>query len=185
MRIIGLRLSAKVLGYKGVIPPPEGFETLMVSAALGGASLHRRGRRLPGLASQPGLSAQPKAAGQTAAGEAAQRQCVGAAAAVIPHPEALAPVVPRRSARRIDRGAQRVAVEQPVVLLRFPGNCPPLEGYRLLDLCVAHRDRVVRGGIFLLIILLMLASREEPKSKPDWIDSMKATLSDLADLSER
>jgi hypothetical protein len=38
---------------------------------------------------------------------------------------------------------------------------------------------------FLIIILLMLASRDEPKDKPDWIDSTQATLRDFADLRDR
>ena len=40
--------------------------------------------------------------------------------------------------------------------------------------------------VFLLVnALLKLASRDEPKAQPDWIDSMKASLSDFADLGHR
>ena len=40
--------------------------------------------------------------------------------------------------------------------------------------------------VFVLVnILLSLASRDEPKAQPDWIDSMKASLSDFAALRER
>ena len=33
--------------------------------------------------------------------------------------------------------------------------------------------------------VLLLASRDAPKERPDWIDSVKATLSDFAELSDR
>lgn len=39
--------------------------------------------------------------------------------------------------------------------------------------------------VFLMVnVLLKVASRDEPKPKPDWIDSMKASLSDFANLRE-
>ena len=42
------------------------------------------------------------------------------------------------------------------------------------------------GGVLfgLVNLMLQLASRDEPKTTPDWIDSMKASLSDFAELRE-
>ena len=47
---------------------------------------------------------------------------------------------------------------------------------------------VTWGVLFVLAnlinLMLQLASRDEPKTTPDWIDSMKASLSDFAELPE-
>jgi hypothetical protein len=47
---------------------------------------------------------------------------------------------------------------------------------------------VTWGVLFVLVnlinLMLQLASRDEPKTTPDWIDSMKASLSDFAELRE-
>jgi hypothetical protein len=45
---------------------------------------------------------------------------------------------------------------------------------------------IVWTAVFLATnVLLLLASRDQPKSRPDWIDSMKASLSDFSELRDR
>lgn len=182
--ITDLRLAAKALGYKVVIPPPERFETRMISAAL--AMLYITGAIVVFM----GLQANP----DFLANQKVQAKLVLVALltvnAVVLH-QMVFPILGRsRPVSRWSRGdwltvALSVSFSNSVwFFCAFLGvnriwNGTVSIGFVLL---VAAAAWLV---VFLLVnVLLKVASRDEPKPKPDWIDSMKASLSDFASLKD-
>lgn len=183
--ITDMRLAAKALGYKVVIPPPERFETIMVSAAL--LVLYCTGAAIIYL----GWYANP----DYLLNEKLHAKLVLVALlsfnAFVLH-RGVFPIL--RRSRPVSRWSHRdwLTVALSVSLSNslwffcaFLGIARIWNGTVSLTfvLFVAAVAWVV---VFLLVnVFLSLASRDEPKPKPDWIDSMKASLSDFTDLRER
>jgi hypothetical protein len=182
--ITDLRLAAKAMGYKVVIPAPERFETRMISAAL--AVLYITGAIVVYL----GLQANP----DFLANQKVQAKLVLVALltvnAVILH-RMVFPILGRsRPVSRWSRGdwttvALSVSFSNSVwFFCAFLGINRLWNGTVAIEfvLAVAAATWLV---VFLMVnVLLKVASRDEPKPKPDWIDSMKASLSDFANLRE-
>ena len=182
--ITDLRLAAKAMGYRVVIPPPERFETRMISAAL--AMLYLTGAIIVYL----GLQANP----DYLTNEKVQAKLVLVALltvnAVVLH-RMVFPILGRsRPVSRWSRGdwttvALSVSFSNSVwFFCAFLGIARVWNGTVSIGF-VLTVALAAWFTIFLLVnVLLKVASRDEPKPKPDWIDSMKSTLSDFAALKE-
>ena len=180
--ITDLRLLAKVLGYRVVIPAPEKFETVMISLAL--LVLYVTGIVLVTL----GLEANP----QYLANEKLLGKLVLVALltlnAFFLHRKVF-PILGRsRPVSRWSR-ADWLIVSGSVslsnscwFLCAFLGIARPWNNAVSITfvLTVAACSWIV---MFVMVnSVLLLASRDEPKEQPDWIDSVKAKLSDFAEL---
>ena len=182
--ITDLRLAAKAMGYRVVIPPPERFETRMISAAL--ATLYLTGAIIVYL----GLQANP----DYLANQKVQAKLVLVALltvnAVVLH-RMVFPILGRsRPVSRWSRGdwttvALSVSFSNSVwFFCAFLGIARVWNGTVSIGF-VLTVALAAWFTVFLLVnVLLKVASRDEPKPKPDWIDSMKSTLSDFAALKE-
>ena len=182
--ITDLRLAAKAMGYRVVIPPPERFETRMISAAL--AMLYLTGAIIVYL----GLQANP----DYLTNEKVQAKLVLVALltvnAVVLH-RMVFPILGRsRPVSRWSRGdwttvALSVSFSNSVwFFCAFLGIARVWNGTVSIGF-VLTVALAAWFTVFLLVnVLLKVASRDEPKPKPDWIDSMKSTLSDFAALKE-
>jgi hypothetical protein len=182
--ITDLRLAAKAMGYRVVIPPPERFETRMISAAL--AMLYLTGAIIVYL----GLQANP----DYLTNEKVQAKLVLVALltvnAVVLH-RMVFPILGRsRPVSRWSRGdwttvALSVSFSNSVwFFCAFLGIARVWNGTVSIGFVLTVAS-AAWFTIFLLVnVLLKVASRDEPKPKPDWIDSMKSTLSDFAALKE-
>jgi len=183
--ITDLRLAAKAMGYRVVIPAPERFETVMVSMAL--ALLYMTGAGLVYL----GLQANP----DFLANQKVQAKLVLVALltinAFVLH-KMVFPVLGRsRPVSRWSRSdwmtvAGSVSLSNSIwFYCAFLGINRVWNGTVSIGfvLGVAFVAWMV---LFVLVnVMLSLASRDAPKPQPDWIDSMKASLSDFADLREQ
>lgn len=182
--ITDLRLAAKAMGYKVVIPPPERFETRMISAAL--ALLYMTGAVIVfiGLQANPEYLANQKVQ--------AKLVLVGLLTvnAVILH-RLVFPILGRsRPVSRWNRSdwttvALSVSFSNSMwFFCAFLGIARVWNGTVSIEYVLTVAATVWLIVYFLVNVLLKVASRDEPKPKPDWIDSMKASLSDFANLRE-
>lgn len=182
--ITDLRLAAKAMGYRVVIPPPERFETRMISAAL--AMLYLTGAIIVYL----GLQANPEyLANQKVQAKLVLVALLTVNAAVLHR--MVFPILGRsRPVSRWSRSdwttvALSVSFSNSVwFFCAFLGVARVWNGTVSIGfvLTVALTAWVT---VFLLVnVLLKVASRDEPKPKPDWIDSIKSSLSDFAALKE-
>jgi hypothetical protein len=183
--ITDLRLAAKAMGYRVVIPAPERFETVMVSMAL--AMLYITGAGLVYLGLQADL--------EFLANQKVQAKLVLVALltinAIVLH-KMVFPVLGRsRPVSRWSRSdwitvAGSVSLSNSIwFYCAFLGINRVWNGTVSIGfvLGVAFVAWMV---LFVLVnVMLSLASRDAPKPQPDWIDSMKASLSDFADLREQ
>ena len=182
--ITDLRLAAKAMGYKVVIPPPERFETRMISAAL--ALLYMTGAVIVfiGLQANPEYLANQKVQ--------AKLVLVGLLTvnAVILH-RLVFPILGRsRPVSRWSRSdwttvALSVSFSNSMwFFCAFLGIARVWNGTVSIEYVLTVAATAWLIVYFLVNVLLKVASRDEPKPKPDWIDSMKASLSDFANLRE-
>ena len=183
--ITDLRLMAKALGYRVVIPKPERFETYVITIALVGLYVTGAVIVYLGLQSNPEYLDNQKLQ--------AKLVLVGLLTlnAVVLH-KAVFPILGR--SRTVSRWSGRewftvsisVSLSNSIWLFcSFLGVARIWNGTVSLGfvLAVAAAAWLV---VFLLVnAMLTVASRDEPKAQPDWIDSMKASLSDFADLRSR
>lgn len=183
--ITDLRLAAKALGYKVVIPPPQRFETLMVSAALlvlyctGAAIVYLGWQASPDYLLNEKLQAKLVLVALLSANAFVLHR------RVFPILQRSRPVS-RWSRRDWSTVAASVSLSNSLwFFCAFLGIARVWNGTVSLTF-VLTIAAVAWMVVFLLVnLFLSLASRDEPKPKPDWIDSMKASLSDFADLRER
>ena len=180
--ITDLRLAAKALGYKVVIPPPERFETTMISIAL--AVLYITGGALVylGLQASPDFLANQKVQ--------AKLVLVGLLTlnAFVLHRKVF-PVLGRtRPVSRWSRGEWATVASSVSLSNSMWFFCAFLGIARVWNGTVSIAYVLTVAAVIWLAVfaavnlLLSLASRDEPKHEPDWIDSMKASLSDFAGL---
>jgi hypothetical protein len=183
--ITDLRLMAKVLGYRVVIPRPERFETVMISVAL--AALYVTGAAIiwMGLEKNPAYLANGKLQGKLVL------VALLTANAFMLHRQVF-PILGRsRPVSRWKRSewaqvASAVSLSNSawffcafLGIARIWNNAVSI--WFVLSLAVA-----AWAVVFMVVNgVLLLASRDAPKERPDWIDSVKATLSDYAELSDR
>ncbi|WP_372657230.1 hypothetical protein [Hydrogenophaga sp.] len=180
--ITDLRLAAKALGYKVVIPPPERFETFVISMALGALYITGAGIVWLGLQADPAYLDNPKLQAKLVL------VLVLTLNAFVLH-RLVFPILGR--SRTVSRWSTRdwTVVAASVSLSNsiwffsaFLGVARVWNGTVPLGFVLAVALAGWAVTFMLVNGLLMLASRDEPKGRPDWIDSMKASLSDFADL---
>jgi hypothetical protein len=182
--ITDLRLAAKALGYRVVIPPPERFETYLITAAL--SALYLTGAALVwmGWQAHSDYLANPKLQAKLLL------VVVLTLNAIVLH-KMVFPVLSR--SRPVSRWSRRdwMVVASSVSLSNslwffsaFLGIARSWNGTVSLVFVVAVAASMWAIVFALVNVLLTLASRDAPKAKPDWIDSMKASLSDFANLRE-
>lgn len=183
--ITDLRLAAKALGYKVVIPAPERFETLMVTVAL--TVLYITGASIVylGLQDNPTYLDNPKLQGKLVL------VALLTANAFVLH-RGVFPILQRsRPVSRWTRGEWMMTAGSVSLSNSLWFFCAFLGIARIWNGTVELLFVLgVAAAAWLLLfalvnLMLKLASRDEPKPTPDWIDSMKASLSDFADLRER
>jgi len=180
-----MRLLAKLAGYRVVIPPPERFETLMIVVAMTTLVLSGLALVMFGLADDPSYLRNPKLQ--------AKILLVGL---LVANAFALHYITFPRLARARPVASwntrDHLSVALPVGLsnslwmfcaflgIARPWNFKmPLTDVLLIAFVLfALATIVVWAG-------LRFAARDEPQEQPDWIDSMKARLSDRMPLAER
>lgn len=179
-----LRLLAKISGYRVVIPQPERFETRIISAAL--AALYLSGAIIVflGLEANPGYLDNEKLQ--------AKLLLVGllTANAVVLH-YAVFPILGR--SRPVSAWSLKdwtivswsVSLSNSVWLFcSFLGVARVWNGTVSLGFVLSVALAVWLVMFLAVNAMLALASRDAPKSEPDWIDSMKASLSNFANLRQ-
>jgi len=180
-----MRLAAKLAGYRVVIPPPERFETKMIVVAMTTLVLSGLALVMFGLAENPRYLENPKLQAK-----------ILLVALLVVNAFALHYIAfPRLArARLIASWSARdhLAVALPVGLSNslwmycaFLGIARPWNF--TIDIVSVISVAAVLFVLASLIVLIALrfGARDEPRTQPDWIDSMKARLSDRMPLSER
>lgn len=181
--ITDLRLLAKVLDYRVVIPAPQRFETITIGVALVGLYVTGGALIILGLADRADYLANGKLQGKLVL-----VVLLTANAFVLHH--WVFPILQRsRPVSAWTRGnwltvALAVSLSNSAwFFAAFLGIARPLNyvvtpGFVLLLALMAW------GALFLLVnAVLMLASRDAPKPDPDWIDAVKSSWSELGELS--
>jgi hypothetical protein len=177
-----LRLLGKLVGYRCMIRPPRRFETRAVGAALLALCASGAGLVLYGLDQSPDYLDNPKLQAKLA--------LVGllCANAFVLH-RLTFPRLSRVRAVSVWSLRDRFALALPVALSNtlwmycaFLGVARPWNHTRTLTEVL-----LPAAALFVLLALLILAalhvaSRDEARTPPDWIDSMKARLSERAPL---
>ncbi|QCB46594.1 hypothetical protein [Hydrogenophaga sp. PAMC20947] len=182
--ITDLRLAAKALGYRVVIPAPERFETLMISVAL--TLLYLTGATIVYL----GVQANP----DYLANEKLQAKLVLVALltvnAFVLHRKVF-PILGRsRPVSRWTRGEWTTVAGSVSLSNSLWFFCAFLGIARVWNGTVSLLFVLeIAAAAWLLLFVavnltLKLAARDEPKPIPDWIDSMKTSLSNFAELRE-
>jgi len=180
-----LRLVARAMGYRVVIPPPERLETRIVTAAL--VVLYISGVALValGLQGTAGYLDNPKLQ--------AKLLLVGVLTlnALVLHRKVF-PILGR--SRTVSRWSNRdrLMVAASVSLSNslwfycaFLGVARPWNGTVSLGFVLLVGLVAWALTYAMAHVLLVVASRDAPRVRPDWIDSMKASISDFSDLRER
>ena len=180
--ITDLRLMAKVMGYRVVIPPPQRFETIMISAALMALYLTGASLVLLGLAERPDYLLNGKLQGKLLL------VALLTANAFMLHYRVF-PILQRSQPVSHWRRREWMTVALAVSLSNstwffsaFLGiardwNFLVSPGFVLLIALLAW------GVLFLLVnAVLLIASRDAPKPQPDWIDAVKSSWSELGEL---
>jgi hypothetical protein len=183
--ITDLRLAAKALGYRVVIPAPERFETLMISIAL--TLLYLTGATIVYL----GVQASPDYLDN----EKLQAKLVLVALltvnAFVLHRKVF-PILGRsRPVSHWSRGEWTTVAGSVSLSNSLWFFCAFLGIARVWNGTVSLLFVLeIAAAAWLLLFVavnltLKFAARDEPKSTPDWIDSMKISLSNFAELRER
>lgn len=180
--ITDLRLMAKVLGYKVVIPPPQRFETFTILVAL--IALYLTGGMLLwlGLAEQPQYLANGKLQGKLVLVGLLTVNAFALHYRVFPILQRSRPV---SVWRRPDWFTVALVVSlsnSAWFFSAFLGVARPWN-YTVTPTYVLSIAITFWLLMFLLVNgVLLMASRDEPKQQPDWIDAVKSSWSDLAPL---
>ena len=177
-----MRLLAKLVGYRVTIPPPERFESHMIVVATGTLLLTGTALLAMGLADDSNFLANPKLQAKLVL---VALLCVNAFA--LHHI-----TFPRLArSRTVASWSTRdmVAVAIPVSLSNSLWMyCAFLGIARPWNFTVPIGEVLGIAALLFLLALgvvmlgLRFAARDEPRIDPDWIDSMKARLSDRAPL---
>lgn len=184
--VTDLRLLAKAMGYRVVIPPPHRLETRIVAAALvvlyltGAVIVWRQ------LALNPDyLTGNPKL----------QAKLLLVAAltlnALLLH-RGVFPILARSRPVSAWSWRERLIVAPSVSLSNalwlfcaFLGVARPWNGTVSLIFVLGVAVAAWAGLCLAVMAVLALAARDEPRPEPDWIDSVKASISGFAGLGER
>lgn len=180
-----LRLIARAMGYRVVIPPPERLETRIVTVAL--LVLYVSGGTLIALGMQETSEylANPKLQAKLLLVALLTLNAFFLHRYVFPILEQ------SRTVSRWSRGewfavASSVSLSNSIwFYCAFLGVARHWNGTVSLGFALLA-GMVAWAVVFCLAnALLGLASRDTPRQRPDWIDSMKASLSDFSELRDR
>ena len=180
-----MRLLAKLAGYRVVIPPPERFETLMIVVAMTTLVLSGLALVIFGLAENPNYLNNPKLQ--------AKILLVGllVANAFALHYIAFPRLAKARPVASWDT-RDHLCVALPVGLSNSLWMyCAFLGVARPWNFTISIGEVLqIAAALFVIASVvvwaaLRFAARDEPQQQPDWIDSMKARLSDRMPLNER
>lgn len=180
-----MRLLAKLVGYRVVIPPPERFETLMITVAMTTLVFSGAGVVMMGLADNPNYLSNPKLQAK-----------VLLVALLVVNAFVLHYVSFPRLARARPVASwdlrDHLSVALPVGLSNslwmycaFLGIARPWNSTVSIGDVLAIAVVLFALSSIVVFVALRFAARDEPLQQPDWIDSMKARLSDRMPLAER
>lgn len=177
-----MRLLAKLAGYRVVIPPPERFETRMITVALSVLILTGAAIVAMGLAADPKYLSNPKLQAKLLLVAAL---CANAFALHYVTFPRLARVRPVSSWSLRDHLSVALPVGMSNALWFY---CAFLGIARPWNFRVSIALVLVISVVLVLLVAcavftaLQFAARDEPQRHPDWIDSIKARLSDRVPL---
>lgn len=180
-----MRLLAKLVGYRVVIPPPERFETLMIVVAMTTLVLSGLALVMIGLADNPNYLGNPKLQAK-----------ILLVALLVVNAFALHYVTFPRLAKVRPVASWGVRDHLSVALPVGLSNslwmyCAFLGIARPWNFTISIFEVLGIGFVLfafasaVVLVALRFAARDEPRAQPDWIDSMKARLSDRMPLDER
>jgi hypothetical protein len=175
-----LRLVAKVLGGQARVPPPQRFETVIIAVALLTLYLTGGALVLLGLAERPDYLLNGKLQGKLILVALLTVNALTLHRLVFPILQHVRPVSHWRR-REWMTVALAVSLSNSIwffsAFLGIARNwnylVPP--GFVLFIALLAW-------GVFFLLVnaVLLIASRDVPKARPDWIDAVKSSCSDYA-----
>jgi hypothetical protein len=180
-----LRLLAKVMGYRVVIPRPERLETVIISIALLLLCLTGAAIVFTGFVKNPLYLDNEKLQAKLILVALLAGNAVFLHRRVFP---ILARSMPVSHWRKKDWMAVAASVSFSNSVWLF---CAFLGVARVWNNAVSMEFVLGVAGlawmVFFAVVngVLLLASRDAPKEQPDWIDSVKATISDFAELREQ
>lgn len=176
------RLVAKVLGYRVVIPPPSRFETRAIVVALLMLVISGAGLVAFGLAENPDYLGNPKLQAKLLLVALLCANAFVLHYAVFPSLERATPVS-RWSGGQLSRVSLSVGLSNGLWLYcAFLGIARPWNFTKPIGEVL-----LIAMGVWLALAVvvrfaLVLAARNAPEGAPDWLDSVKATLSGLGDF---
>jgi hypothetical protein len=182
--VTDLRLLAKVMGYKVVIPKPERFEAMVITIALVG--LYVTGSLLVwmGLTNNPLYLHNEKLQAKLILVVLLTLNAFFLHIKVFPILERSQPVSKWYRDEWTKVAASVSLSNSTWFFCAFLGIARPWNNKVPLEFVLSI---ALAGWAVLWLavnIVLFLASRDAPKAKPDWIDSVKASLSDFAALGK-
>lgn len=179
-----LRLLAKASGYRVVIPPPERFEARIITFALIALYLTGAGIVYLGVSANPEYLANPKLQAKLVL------VVLLSANAFILH-RLVFPILGRSRPVSAWQRKDWISVALSVSLSNsmwffcaFLGVARPWNGTVPIEFVLSVAFAVWLVVCMGVLAVLKLASRDAPRQSPDWIDSMKASLSDFAGLNQ-
>ena len=179
--ITDLRLAAKSLGYRVVIPRPERFETVLISVSLAGLYVTGASLVALGLQESSDYLGNPKLQGKLLLVAMLTLNAIVLHRGVFPLLSRSRPVS-EWSRRDWFLVSASVSLSNSVwFYCAFLGIARIWNDSVSLGFVLAVAAGCYAVAFLLVNILLKLASRDAPKPNPDWMDSLKATLSDLSD----
>lgn len=183
--ITDLRLIARAMGYRVVIPPPERFETRIVAVALSLLYLSGGAIIAMGLQNDPAYLDNPKLQAKLALVAVLTLNAFLLHRLVFP---ILGRSQPVSHWSRFDWlvVAASVSLSNSVwFYCAFLGVARVWNDTVSMAFVLTVALTAWAMVFFITNALLLVASRDQPKSRPDWIDSMKASLSDFSELRDR
>ena len=180
--ITDLRLLAKLVGYRVVIPAPQRFETWMVTVSLVGLYLTGATLVWMGQAGNPEYLSNQKLQGKIALVLVLTLNAFVLHHRIFPLLGRGRPVSEWSSSERLTLSGSVAVSNSLWFYCAFLGVARPWNGTVPIGFVLAIAA-LIWGISFVLVNLgLKLASREQPKPKPDWVDLTIATVSDFTKL---
>ena len=177
-----MRLVAKLAGYRVTIPPPERFESRMILVATATLVLTGTALVAMGLAADPRYLENPKLQAKLVL---VALLCVnGFALHYITFPRlARVRTVASWSSRDMFAVAVPVGLSNSLwMYCAFLGIARPWNFLVPIGEVLGVAAVLFTLAVAAVMVGLRFAARDEPRNEPDWIDSMKARLSDRAPL---
>lgn len=180
-----MRLLAKLVGYRVVIPPPERFETLMIVVAMTTLVLSGVALVTMGLADDPGYLNNPKLQAKILLVALLVANAFALHYITFPRLAKVRPVA-SWGLRDVLSVALPVGLSNSLwMYCAFLGIARPWNFTMPVGEVLAIAFVLFALASVVVLIALRFAARDEPQQQPDWIDSMKAKLSDRMPLGER